>query len=43
LGVVLAGMTGLVQMLSALLFAIVLGGVAMRWKLLGGVGNAWRT
>ena len=33
--VVLAGIAGLVLMLSALLFAVFLGGVVMLWKLLG--------
>jgi len=34
--VVLAGIAGLVLMLSALLFAVFLGGVVMLWKVLGG-------
>ena len=36
LRVVLVGVAGLVLMLSALLFAVFLGGVVMLWKLLGG-------
>ena len=36
LRVVLAGIAGLVLRLSALLFAVFLGGVVMLWKLLGG-------
>ena len=36
LRVVLVGVAGLVLMLSALLFAVFLGGAVMLWKLLGG-------